>query len=72
MIDLAHEDADPEEELLPHRRRVDIPGASHMMQEDNAPAFNAEVLRFLDALPEPDTAASVGSSEPTNSPGAHP
>jgi pimeloyl-ACP methyl ester carboxylesterase len=26
---------------------VEIPEASHIMQEDNAPAFNAAVLAFL-------------------------
>jgi pimeloyl-ACP methyl ester carboxylesterase len=34
-------------ELLPHAERVEIPGASHLMHEDNAPAFNAAVLSFL-------------------------
>lgn len=27
--------------------RVDIPGASHMMHEDNAAAYNRAVLSFL-------------------------
>jgi pimeloyl-ACP methyl ester carboxylesterase len=35
------------EELLPRTKRVEIPGASHLMQEDNAPAFNEAVLSFL-------------------------
>lgn len=35
------------EELLPHAERTVIEGASHMMHEDNAPAFNRAVLAFL-------------------------
>lgn len=35
------------EELLPHAERVAIPGAMHMMHEDNAAAYNAAVLSFL-------------------------
>lgn len=39
--------ADRLAELLPHVERVSIPGAGHMMQEDNPAAFNAAVLGFL-------------------------
>lgn len=35
------------QELLPHAMRRDIRAASHMMHEDNAPAFNSVVLSFL-------------------------
>jgi pimeloyl-ACP methyl ester carboxylesterase len=35
------------EELLPNVERVAIPGSSHFMHEDNAPALNAAILRFL-------------------------
>jgi pimeloyl-ACP methyl ester carboxylesterase len=34
-------------ELLPHAERIEIPGASHIMHEDNAPAYNSAVLSFL-------------------------
>jgi pimeloyl-ACP methyl ester carboxylesterase len=37
------------EELLPRASRVQIPAASHMMHEDNAPAFNRAVRSFLAA-----------------------
>jgi pimeloyl-ACP methyl ester carboxylesterase len=36
------------EELLPGAARIEIPAASHMMHEDNAPAYNAAVLSFLE------------------------
>jgi pimeloyl-ACP methyl ester carboxylesterase len=36
-------------ELLPVARRVQIPGASHAMHVDNAPAFNAALQSFYDA-----------------------
>ena len=35
------------EELLPIVERVEIPGASHGMHEENAPALNEAVLGFL-------------------------
>jgi pimeloyl-ACP methyl ester carboxylesterase len=35
------------EELLPNTERVEISGASHIMHEDNAAAYNAAVLAFL-------------------------
>lgn len=35
------------EDLLPSVERVEIPDASHVMFEDNAPAFNEAVLAFL-------------------------
>lgn len=34
-------------ELLPRAERAEIPGASHLMHEDNAPAYNAAVLAHL-------------------------
>lgn len=37
------------EELLPRATRVVIPGASHLVHEDNAPAFNEAVLAHLAA-----------------------
>jgi pimeloyl-ACP methyl ester carboxylesterase len=37
-------------ELLPSTQRVQIPGASHAMHDDNPSAFNAAVLRFLDGM----------------------
>jgi pimeloyl-ACP methyl ester carboxylesterase len=44
---LFHRLVDRLQELLPHASRIEIPGASHIMHEDNAPAYNAEVLSFL-------------------------
>jgi pimeloyl-ACP methyl ester carboxylesterase len=35
------------EELLPHTQRVEVPGASHIMHEDNAAAYNSAVRSFL-------------------------
>lgn len=35
------------EELIPNTERIEIPGASHMMQVDNPEAFNRAVLSFL-------------------------
>jgi pimeloyl-ACP methyl ester carboxylesterase len=35
------------EELMPNTARIEIPGASHMMHEDNASAYNEAVLSFL-------------------------
>jgi pimeloyl-ACP methyl ester carboxylesterase len=35
-------------ELLPRAERIEIPRASHMMHEDNAPAYVREVLLFLE------------------------
>jgi pimeloyl-ACP methyl ester carboxylesterase len=37
------------EELLPDTERVEIPGASHIMHEDNPSAYNVAVLSFLAA-----------------------
>jgi pimeloyl-ACP methyl ester carboxylesterase len=36
------------EELLPSAERIAIPGASHGMHEENAPALNEAILRFLE------------------------
>jgi pimeloyl-ACP methyl ester carboxylesterase len=44
---LFHRLVDRLEKLLPYTERVEIPGASHIMHEDNAPAFNQAVLSFL-------------------------
>ena len=35
------------EELLPHAERVEVRGASHIMHEDNATAYNAALRSFL-------------------------
>ena len=35
------------EELLPNKERVEIPAASHVMHEENAPAVNEAILGFL-------------------------
>jgi pimeloyl-ACP methyl ester carboxylesterase len=42
-----HRLADRLEELLPNAKRVEIDGASHIMHEDNAEAYNKAVLSFL-------------------------
>lgn len=47
-VGLFHRLTERLEELLPNTERVEIPGASHMMHEDNAPAFNASVLSFIE------------------------
>jgi len=44
---LFHRLADRIEELIPRTERIAIPGASHIMHEDNARAYNAAVLSFL-------------------------
>jgi len=44
---LFHRLVDRLEQLLPHSERTGIHGASHIIHEDNAPAYNAEVLSFL-------------------------
>ena len=43
-----HRLADRLEELLPHAERVEIPDASHIMHEDNAPVFNTAVRSFVE------------------------
>lgn len=43
-----HRLADRLEELLPRTERAEIPEASHIMHEDNAPAYNAFVLSFIE------------------------
>jgi pimeloyl-ACP methyl ester carboxylesterase len=45
---LFHRLADRLEELLPNVERVEIKGASHIMHEDNASAFNQAVEMFLE------------------------
>ena len=44
--DLFHRLIDRLQELLPHARRIEIPGASHTMHEDDTAPCNAEVLSF--------------------------
>jgi pimeloyl-ACP methyl ester carboxylesterase len=44
---LYHHLVDRLEELLPDTERLVIPGASHLMHEDNPSAFNEEVLSFI-------------------------
>ena len=46
-VSLFHCIIDRLQELLPHAERGEIEGASHMMHEDNAPAYNRLVLSFL-------------------------
>ncbi len=35
------------EELLPRSERIEISGASHIVHEDNAPAYNTAVMSFV-------------------------
>jgi non-heme chloroperoxidase len=44
---LFHRLLDRLEELLPHTRRVEIRGASHIMHEDNVTAYDAALRSFL-------------------------
>jgi len=44
---LFHRLNDRLEELLPRTKRVEIPHASHILHEDNTPAYNEAVLSFL-------------------------
>ena len=37
-------------ELLPHSKRIVLPGASHIAHEDNPDAYNAAVAAFIDQL----------------------
>ena len=46
-VSLFHHLIDRLQELLPHAKRTEIEGASHMMHEDNAPAYNRVVESFL-------------------------
>ena len=43
-----HRLADRLEELLPQAERVEVPDASHIMHEDNAPAFSTAVRSFIE------------------------
>ena len=47
---LFHRFTDRLEELLPRAERVEIPGASHIMHEDNTTAYASAVLSFLGTL----------------------
>ncbi len=44
---LFHRLTDRLEELLPHSERINICGASHILHEDNTPAYNEAVMDFL-------------------------
>jgi pimeloyl-ACP methyl ester carboxylesterase len=44
---LFHRFADRLQELMPNVKRIEIPAASHIVHEDNPPAFGREVLTFL-------------------------
>jgi pimeloyl-ACP methyl ester carboxylesterase len=48
-IGLFHRLTDRLDELLPRSERAEIPDASHMMHQDNAPVFNHAVRTFLEA-----------------------
>lgn len=45
---LFHRLTDRLEEVLPHNERIEIRGASHLVHEDNAPAYNQAVQSFLE------------------------
>lgn len=47
---LYHRLMDRLQEVLSRAERIQIPGASHIMHEDNALAYNAEILAFLDGV----------------------
>ena len=49
-VPVFHRLLDRLQELLPVTERVEIPGGSHDMHEDNAPAFNAALEAFLGGL----------------------
>ena len=49
-IGLFHRLTDRLEELLPHSERTEIPEASHVMHEENAPAYNSAVQSFVEKL----------------------
>ena len=49
-IGLFHRLTDRLEELLPHSERTEIPEASHIMHEENAPAYNSAVQSFVEKL----------------------
>jgi pimeloyl-ACP methyl ester carboxylesterase len=48
---VARESAEKVTRVIPGSRLVEIPGAAHMVAEDNPAAFNAAVLEFLAAQP---------------------
>lgn len=45
---LFHHIADRLQELLPNTERTEVEGASHIMHEDNSPAFHQAVKQFLE------------------------
>lgn len=49
-IGLFHRLTDRLEELLLHSERTEIPEASHVMHEENAPAYNSAVQSFVEKL----------------------
>lgn len=51
-VDVFHRLTDHLEKLLPNAERVEIPGASHLMHEEEAAAYNEAVLSFLDGKGE--------------------
>lgn len=51
--------ADRLEELLPNVRRAEVPGASHIMHEDNPPAVTGAILGFTRAHGERDASSDV-------------
>jgi pimeloyl-ACP methyl ester carboxylesterase len=53
------------QQLLPHAERVEIAGASHAMQEDNAGAVNEAILGFL-ARHASQTVGSQGDERARN------
>lgn len=65
---LFHHLTDRLAELLPNARQVQIPGASHLVHEDNPECFNDLVLRFLAGLPghvsAPDANMTPESGDP--------
>lgn len=56
---LFHRLIDRLQELLPHTWRIEIPGAAHIMHEDNATVYNAEVLSFLTRQPQVVTSPMI-------------
>jgi non-heme chloroperoxidase len=59
-------------ELLPDAQRLEIAGASHLMHEDNPPAYNDAVLSFLANHPQAGHAPDSQKFEPRASEGSRP
>ena len=62
-VNLFHYIIDRLKELLPYAERAEIERASHLMHEDNAPAYNRLVLSFLK---ESDWSNKANSAEAKN------